>query len=124
MTYTTHTQVKRDFVEDHVDILWFSDNRAMDGVLRELREGQHLGSDRLGGQGARTRSARNAPLCLRFDDTDSNDWSLIADQMIDLMLAGRIWRVDYSDNLDDFWSESENYEWDEVQHRWQIIFLD
>jgi len=115
--YTTHAQIKSDFVADPpADIRWFSNNEAAYRVLRDLGEGQHLGSDRLGGQGPRTRGMRSSPPCLRFDDTDSNDWSLIADQMIDLMLAGRIWRVDYSENLDEFWSESGLYTWDEYEH--------
>jgi hypothetical protein len=107
--YTTHKDIKDGWSGAMADVYFFSNNRAVQTVLEdELLNGFHWAASGPSSDGPRTRSM--AQQTLRFHDTDSNDWSQTAENMIDLLLAGRIWRVDCSSNdVDDFLENSGLY---------------
>jgi hypothetical protein len=62
-------------------LVWWSNRNSADGQLRQIQDGVHW----------LPHAEDNAKLCLRFRDTDGNDWSAIAENLIDMCRAGRVW---------------------------------
>ncbi|KAN0117097.1 hypothetical protein V8E51_003074 [Hyaloscypha variabilis] len=58
--------------------IWWSNRRSADTQLREIQRGLHW---------ANPRGNRSRRRYLRFTDTDGNDWSQIAENLIQMCLA-------------------------------------
>ncbi|KAN0116659.1 hypothetical protein V8E51_002636 [Hyaloscypha variabilis] len=77
----THEDIKIMMETQPPYIIWWSNRRSADAQLREIQRGLHWVNPR------RNRSRRRY---LRFTDTDDNNWSRIAENLIEMCLAGRI----------------------------------
>ena len=84
----THEDVKVEMAMPQPTLVWWSNRRSADGQLREIQGRVHWWDpDRVWP----ARDDPRAKLCLRFSDTDGNDWSAIAENLIEMCRANRVW---------------------------------
>jgi hypothetical protein len=78
----THEDAKIMMYSRGPNTIWGCNRRLVDRRLREIRNHRHWRNPR--GNPSRRRY-------LWFSDTDGNDWSQIAESLIEMCLARRVW---------------------------------
>jgi hypothetical protein len=78
----THEDTKIMMQSAEPYTIWWSNRRSANDQLGEIRNGEHW---------VTPRNLRGRRRYLRFSDTDGNDWSQIAENLIEMCHAGRVW---------------------------------
>ena len=98
----THEDIKLELLKDQLYSIWWSNSRAADDTIKDIMNGRHWSNP---------RNNPNHRRYLRFSDTDGNDWSLIAENLLQMCQADRVWvhqDGDYEGEDDDRFEVTED----------------
>jgi hypothetical protein len=113
----THEDVKAEMANEMPTLVWWSNRNSANNQLRQIHDNVHWWDPEGMGQ---SYAEDKAKLCLRFRDTVGNDWSKIAENLIDMCRAGRAWNHGNGDFEDE---GDSRFQYNEQGDR-QIRYLD